>query len=65
MFCYTALRLDTPDRTHLRLYLAAAGIVSVAMGMAVALGISSLLGPATAAQRHIWLTRGNRIFFNS
>ena len=50
MFCYTALRLDTPDRTHLRLYLAAAGIVSVAMGMAAALGISSLLGPATAVQ---------------
>jgi len=44
MFLYTGLMLGRLNRLEVRVYLSIAGLVSIAMGMAIALGITSWLG---------------------
>jgi len=44
MFLYTGLMLGRLNRLEVRLYLSMAGLISIAMGMAIALGITSWLG---------------------
>eukprot|EP00092_Neocalanus_flemingeri_P026887 GFUD01029143.1.p1 GENE.GFUD01029143.1~~GFUD01029143.1.p1 ORF type:complete len:1040 (-),score=194.28 GFUD01029143.1:157-3276(-) len=44
MFCYTIVMLGNLNTVEVRVMLGAAGIVSIIMGLAIALGISFLLG---------------------
>ena len=44
MFLYTVLMLGKMNRVEVRLYLTISGIVSIMMGLVIAIGLSSLLG---------------------
>ena len=44
MFLYTIVMLGNMNLVHVRLYLTLTGLLSIAMGMVISMGISSLLG---------------------
>ena len=44
MFIYTIIMLGKVNSVEVRLYLTISGIISICMGLIIAMGISSLLG---------------------
>ena len=44
MFIYTIIMLGNANLIHVRLYLTISGLLSIAMGMVISMGLSSLLG---------------------